>query len=80
MKELDKPENIIRFEQMCEAHDLTFEYSDDGRCYNKGRKSLSDIRYFAASYLTRETTCFIWNRMVTKKVNPDYVKDFLWEP
>lgn len=35
---------LEQFKQMCERHDLTYSYSDDGGCWRAGCKSHDAIR------------------------------------
>ena len=54
------------FREMCEYHDITYTYSDDGSVYRRGEAQYMDIVEFADS-LPRETAVKIWNEVVDKK-------------
>ena len=42
-QEVEAKTDLQKFWKKCDAHDWYFEYSDDGRVWNEGRKSLSEL-------------------------------------
>lgn len=67
-----------QFREMCKAHDLTFEYSDDSRVYNRGNEQLKAIEA-AAKELPPGVAAEIWNRVVREKVLPGHEAGYLWK-
>ena len=57
-----------QFRKLCESHDLTYDYSDDGRVYSKGKDEYDTIRAFANNNLTRVEAAQIWNSVVESKL------------
>ena len=55
------------FRKMCEAHDLTYDYSDDYSAYRRGREQYAAIKE-AAEKLPRGRAVAIWNETVDKKL------------
>lgn len=66
-----------QFREMCKAHDLTFEYSDDSSAYNRGRDQLAAIKE-AAKQLPPGVAEKIWNQVISEKVLPEYVAQYPW--
>jgi hypothetical protein len=66
-----------RFRELCKAHDLTFEYSDDHRAWTKGCEQLKEIEA-AAKELPFETAKQIWNETVREKILPEHAEEYLW--
>jgi len=65
------------FLEMCKEHDLTYEYSDDSRYYNRGRDQHKAIEA-AAKELPAGIAAQIWNKVVAEKVLPDSQSMFMW--
>src|SRR5687767_10148226 len=59
MSETDQPEE--RFRELCQMHDLTYQYSDDPRWWRRGSFTESKIREYAKAHLTPEAAARIWN-------------------
>ena len=55
------------FREMCRAHDLTYQYSDDGGVWRRGGASYARI-LAAAKELPREVAVRIWNEVVDTKL------------
>lgn len=66
-----------QFRKMCEHHDLTYTYSDDGRAYRAGAASLDRVKEFAKK-LPREDAVRIWNEVVDTKIAEGYRAGFHW--
>ena len=66
------------FRTMCEDHDLTYVYSDDGACYRRGQASLQAIKA-AAKELPEGAAARIWNLVVDYKIIEGYRKDWYWK-
>lgn len=66
------------FYKKCKAHDLTFEYSDDGNVWRHGCKSLDEIAAFAKG-LPREDAVRIWNKVVDEKILDSHRAQFYWK-
>lgn len=67
-----------QFRQMCIAHDLTYDYSDDHRSWSAGRASMAAIRE-AAKLLDPEAVRRIWNEVVDSKLVPGFRAGFYWK-
>ncbi len=63
---------------LCEAHDLTYNYSDDIRSFRNGNEQRKAIDIVAAR-LPRDVAVMIWNAAVDKKVGEAYRSQFYWE-
>lgn len=75
---MDKPITTLEeFEAACKAHDLTYDYSDDGWVWSRGLDSESKIRS-AAKKFSREDVERIWNAVVDTKLVTDARKQFYW--
>lgn len=66
------------FRQMCAAHDLTFNYSDDSNAYRRGRAELDKI-HAARCELGDEIAIPIWNEEVNKKLLAPFNLSFHWK-
>lgn len=67
------------FEKMVRAHDMTFEYSDDHRVWQKGRDQLDAI-YKAAAMLPRAEAVAIWNKVVNVRFALDDIREqYRWK-
>lgn len=66
------------FFELCKAHDLTFEYSDDFTTWQKGRDQLQRIKQDAAA-LPEDRAKAIWNAVVDLKIgNPVRAQEWKW--
>lgn len=65
------------FREMCKAHDLTYNYSDDSRAYNNGRDEYKLIEE-AAAKLPKSEAAHVWNQAVVDRVLPDFAAGYLW--
>ncbi|UGY15193.1 hypothetical protein HAP48_0042825 [Bradyrhizobium septentrionale] len=65
------------FERACNAHDLTYAYSDDGECYRRGRNSEARIEK-AAENFPRADVERIWNAMVDRRLVDFARAAFYW--
>lgn len=63
------------FRQMCERHDLTYQYSDDGESWRRGIASEDEIR--KAAKLVPDHAA-IWNSVVDTKIVADHREPFYW--
>lgn len=66
------------FEEMCRAHDLTHDYSDDHTIWQNGCDELRIIMK-ARDRLGSAVATPIWNKVVLTKVSQHHAKQFLWE-
>lgn len=66
------------FRSMCQRHDLTFDYSDDGQVWRRGCASRDAIK-LAAKDLEPGAAARIWNEVVDTKLLPDYRQQFYWK-
>lgn len=66
------------FEEMCRAHDLTHEMSDD---YSVWRQGCDEYRIIlkASDKLGHAVSAPIWNKIVLTKIGLHHAKQFLWE-
>ena len=65
------------FRRMCQAHDLTYDYSDDGSVWRRGMAGRDAIRA-AARTMDPAVVARIWNEVVDSKLLPDYRAAFYW--
>jgi hypothetical protein len=73
----DEITTLEEFREACQRHDLTYEYSDDGRYWRAGCASYDRIRK-AAKQFPREDVERIWNEIVDQKLVPDARERFYW--
>tara|TARA_R110000803_G_scaffold149677_4_gene215122 strand:- start:1560 stop:1844 length:285 start_codon:yes stop_codon:yes gene_type:complete len=69
---------VIEFAALVDAHDLTYAYSDDDRCYQKGRKSERELGNFARDNLSYAVAREVWNAAVERKLMPCGQSTFFW--
>lgn len=69
---------LDEFRVLCEQHDLTYMYSDDGGSYRAGAAQKQALKLFAAQYLTREEANKIWNEVVDTKMAEGFRSPFYW--
>ena len=72
------PALLAEFTRLCEAHDLTYDYSDDGNTYRRGREQRIAI-YDFAKRLDRADAVRIWNEQVDRKLIKDAREPFYWK-
>ncbi len=70
-------DDIEKFKQLVDAHDLTFEYSDDGAVWRRGCAQLDEIRALAAK-LPLEAVKEIWNAKVDRSLVERARPDWYW--
>ena len=68
-------EKLDQFRKLCQNHDLTYTYSDDGSVYRRGEAEYAAIRKLAAE-LPKGEAARIWNEVVMTKMR--YPVDYLW--
>lgn len=68
---------LAQFEALVQAHDLTFEYSDDFRTWHRGKKELDEIRRLAKN-LAIEDVRRIWNANADLKIGSAESKRWHW--
>ncbi len=66
------------FRKLCQQHDLTYEYSDDGSVWRRGNETLAKVQA-AAKQLDREVAVRIWNEVVDTKLIPEGRAAFYWK-
>ena len=71
-------EDEAEFLRLCQAHDLTYMYSDDYTYYEKGDRELKRIQAFAKHRLDKAVAAEIWNAVVDEKLQPRLCEDFYW--
>jgi len=71
-------EDEAEFLCLCQAHDLTYMYSDDYTYYEKGDRELKRIQAFAKHRLDKAVAAEIWNMVVDQKLQSGIAKDFYW--
>ena len=69
--------SIEEFRRMCQAHDLTYSYFDDGRVWQRGHDQLMTIRA-AAKGLPPEEVARVWNEVVDSKLAEGARASFYW--
>ena len=68
---------MTKFRSMCEAHDLTYCFSDDHSAWLKGEESMKKIKAFA-KHLDEENVKEIWNSVVREKIIEKHWEEFYW--
>ncbi len=63
---------------LCEAHDLTYNYSDDIRSFRNGNEQRKAIDIVAAR-LPRDVAVKIWNDVVDAKIGEAHRSEFYWK-
>lgn len=66
------------FRVMCQRHDLTYSYSDDGACWRAGNQSLARIE-LAMKLIDRNEAVKIWNEVVDTKLVESARSQFYWK-
>ena len=59
--------NADKFRALCEAHDMTYSWSDDHGVWKAGMASYAEIR-LAVDVLGKEVANPIWNDVVDKTI------------
>ena len=67
---------IDEFRKLCQNHDLSYVYSDDGRVFNRGEAEYAAIRKMAHE-LPREDAVRVWNEVVVTKTRCP--EEYLWK-
>ena len=63
-------ELLAEYERLCNAHDLTFDSSDDLEVWRRGQKQLSAIMVLEA-LIPEADAVRIWNAAVDKKIRAE---------
>ncbi len=71
-------EKVAAFRQLCQAHDLTYQYSDDNRVWVNGQQERKCIEA-AALLIDRETAVKIFNESVDAFLVPEAREGFYWK-
>ena len=82
MAEEDSNQDVLsKLSDMIAAHDLTYEFSDDKRAYNKGKSEYDNIvKYIKTHKPDPNKVMTLWNNQVNNKiVNKDTRDDFYWK-
>jgi len=66
-------DRISLLRTLLDRHDLTYDYSDDARVWEKGRQSYSLIMEVAET-VPRKYFNIEWNRLVRKSFNKDFLE------
>lgn len=74
----DLAQKLERFSQLVSAHDLTYQYSDDSRMYNIGKRQLQEINQLAKE-IPMDDAKRIWNANVDEKLVPNARYQFYWK-
>lgn len=75
--EADIAAREAEFRGMCQRHDLTYEYSDDHRYWERGVASYTALCKFANT-LPRATAVRIWNEVIDTKIVEGSRPQFYW--
>lgn len=71
-------DNVQKFRELCEAHDLTYTYSDDGSVYRRGEAQYKEILEFSKS-IPRNLAVQVWNQTIEKKLREYDWDDYKWK-
>jgi hypothetical protein len=69
---------LEEFAKLVRNHDLTFQFSDDHRCWRSGWDRYQDILE-AAKQFPREDVVRIWNAEVDRKIVESARNWFYWK-
>ena len=71
---------LEHFERLCNEHDLTFHFSDDGSVWRRGQWEYDRIRAMAKRLGPEHAdTCkSIWNAVAKQKIHSDHWEQFAW--
>lgn len=69
--------SLDQFAALVETHDLTYQYSDDHRAWERGQDEYDRIKH-AAKRFSREDVVRIWNASVDRKLIPEARAEFYW--
>lgn len=72
------PDLEHEFRELCKAHDISYQYSDDPRVWRAGEQSYERIKAFAKQ-LPRDRAVAIWNEVCDQKFAPQYAREFYWK-
>lgn len=68
---------IEQLRKMIDAHDLTFQSSDDTWYYKRGQQQYVDIhKYVVTHHISHKEFAAIWNANVDKKIATDWRNDY----
>lgn len=70
-------DNAVLFKEMCEKHDLTYTYSDDGKVYDAGKAQYAEIIEMSKT-LPRWMAVQIWNEVVERKLIEYAWPEYKW--
>lgn len=68
---------VERFRSLVASHDLTYTYSDDGRCYSRGKAQREEIERLRDEIGLERATA-IWNENVDRRISEPYRAGFYW--
>ena len=74
----DTEERLLKFEELCKKHDLTYEQSSDYSAVKRGRESYQKILNLA-SILPRPKVVVIWNKYVDRSISEAYRSQYYWK-
>lgn len=75
MSASNRPE--LAFAKAVVRHDITFEYSDDGRVWKKGRAELDHIKELAKA-ISPERAASIWNMHMDNTFDAEEAPRWYW--
>ena len=58
---------LARFRVLCEMHDTSYDYTDDGSVWRRGHAEHDIIKRYAADHLQKDQALAIWNEVVREK-------------
>lgn len=71
-------DKVKKFRELCEAHDLTYDFSDDSSVYSRGEQQYKEIVELSKQ-IPRNISRQIWNQTVEKKLLEHAWKDYKWQ-
>lgn len=71
-------ETAKKFRELCEAHDITYDFSDDSTVYRRGDDQYKQI-VEVSKQIPRNLAVQIWNETVEKKLLPNAWDDYKWK-
>lgn len=75
---MNKDQLVVHFTALVDAHDITYDYADDGKTYRRGKDQYEAIMAIVP-LIGQETAKEIWNANVEKKMQSFVWDEFKWK-
>lgn len=71
-------DRLKEFEELVDAHDVTYNYSDDSSVWRRGQAQWEQIMSIAKD-LPQEDVARIWNAKMDRYFLPEYAPEWYWQ-